>query len=403
MRRRRLRYTKMLDRNDIKEMKSIIPDFEVMGAFNPGACGVDGGYVLFLRVPEAPRSRVEKGSRYQPIYCSPRFEFEDGRIKLDGDKPKVAVDEFTLRRDCRLDDERGIHLNDDTYRLPTISFIRRAWSPDGRSIEKIEEGLAIPASSLTMHEEYGLEDPKIVRMEGKTPKRIDPEGNKYGEKEYVVSSVAPSSTHGIVTVFRETDDLRNFSKPWIVTLPECKDTFPFPEKINGRYWEVARPSKGSLTKKQSIYLGYSDDLGSWGGFRVLMSCRDGCFDSDGIGPSAPAIKTERGWLIIYHGVRNKIYRNGVVLMDDKLRITARSRRPLFERRRFDDDETPGITFVSAAALEDGGNRPENKTLRVFGGEGDKYPFSAEIPLSDVFDSLEYFDKREYHAATPTMA
>jgi predicted GH43/DUF377 family glycosyl hydrolase len=373
----RVKYNIMMNPKDIENITSCIPGFEVAAAFNPAAWKINDGYVLFLRVQEVPIIRNEKPKHINPTYCSPRYEFEGGRIKLKENRPSVTVDEFTLR-ECSLDDPKGgIHLRDGSYRLSTISLIRRAHSHNGRAIDKIDDEPVIPPSSLTTHEEYGQEDPKLVSIDG----------------EYILSTVGPSR-YGIVTIFRRTGDLDNFSDPWLVTLPGCKDTFPLPEKIRGEYWRVERPSRDGLTKRESIYVSSSPDLRHWGDFRVLMSCRDDMFDSDGIGPSAPAIRTERGLLLIYHGRKHKFhYSNGAVLMDDNFRVKARSKRPLIElRRSLGSDEFPGITYVSAAILEDGGDKPESKILRVFGGAGDKCPFSAEIPLSNVFDSLEYAEE-----------
>ena len=59
---------------------------------------------------------------------------------------------------------------------------------------------------------------------------------------------------------------------------------------------------------------------NWGNHKVLLPARrGGWWDANKIGLSPPPIETERGWLIIYHGVRHhasgSIYRLGLALMD----------------------------------------------------------------------------------------
>jgi predicted GH43/DUF377 family glycosyl hydrolase len=47
-----------------------------------------------------------------------------------------------------------------------------------------------------------------------------------------------------------------------------------------------------------------------------MGPRPGCWDSVKIGIAAPPIKTDKGWLLIYHGVsKTATYRLGAVLLD----------------------------------------------------------------------------------------
>jgi hypothetical protein len=71
-----------------------------------------------------------------------------------------------------------------------------------------------------------------------------------------------------------------------------------------------------------MWISYSPDLKHWGGHRVMLEARrGGWWDANKIGLCSPFIETEKGWLAIYHGVRQtaagSIYRLGLALFDLK--------------------------------------------------------------------------------------
>jgi predicted GH43/DUF377 family glycosyl hydrolase len=74
-----------------------------------------------------------------------------------------------------------------------------------------------------------------------------------------------------------------------------------------------------------IYLAFSDDLHHWTDHVCIMKPKFD-WETTKIGGGAQPIKTEKGWLIIYHGVDEKLsYRLGVALLDlnDPTRVIAR--------------------------------------------------------------------------------
>src|SRR5512142_3447514 len=69
-----------------------------------------------------------------------------------------------------------------------------------------------------------------------------------------------------------------------------------------------------------MWISYSLDLRHWGSHKVMLEARRGAWwDANKIGLSPPPIETPRGWLTIYHGVRQTcagcIYRLGLALFD----------------------------------------------------------------------------------------
>ena len=83
--------------------------------------------------------------------------------------------------------------------------------------------------------------------------------------------------------------------------------------------------------RPGIALSRSSDLTNWSAAETVMEPRSGAWwDSLRIGIGPPLLKTERGWLLIYHGVKETVagalYRVGAALLDldDPTRVIGRS-------------------------------------------------------------------------------
>ena len=106
----------------------------------------------------------------------------------------------------------------------------------------------------------------------------------------------------------------------------------FEEQINGQYYCLHRPSSVFLGGN-FIWLASSPDLKHWGNHQCILRTRKGRWDSARVGAGAAPIKTEAGWLEIYHGAdAQHRYCLGAVLLDlnDPSIVLARSEEPLFE-------------------------------------------------------------------------
>jgi hypothetical protein len=69
-----------------------------------------------------------------------------------------------------------------------------------------------------------------------------------------------------------------------------------------------------------MWISYSPDLRHWGSHKIILAARrGGWWDANKIGLCSPPIETPKGWLTIYHGVRQtasgSIYRLGLALFD----------------------------------------------------------------------------------------
>ena len=96
----------------------------------------------------------------------------------------------------------------------------------------------------------------------------------------------------------------------------------FPERINGRYAMMSRPSDNGHTPFGDIFLSYSPDMKYWGEHRCLMKVApftESAWQCTKIGAGSVPVLTDEGWLIFYHGVINTCrgyrYSMGAAILD----------------------------------------------------------------------------------------
>ncbi len=160
--------------------------------------------------------------------------------------------------------------------------------------------------------------------------------------------------HGIVLDLGKTKDFKEFERIEIVSQPDTKAGALFPRKINNKFAMFVRPTYG-----ESIWIAYSNDLIYWGHSRAIVTPRPGYWDSYRIGASVPPIKTDNGWLEIYHGVRmtagGPIYHAGSVLLDleNPSKIVARCDEPILSPRENYEriGDVNNVVFASGAIVE----------------------------------------------------
>lgn len=332
-----------------RDAEPLAPGFEIIGTFNAGAVRVGEEVLLLVRVAERPLP--EPGC---VAYAA--WDPETGGVtarQLPLDTPGLD-----------LSDPRVVCLHGQVL-LSSISHIRIARSRDGVRFSMEEEAAIAPEGLL---EEYGVEDPRITPIDGR----------------FIVNYSAISSV-GISTVLAETQDFRSFRRLGAGFCPDNKDVAVFPERIGGLYVAFHRPSSG-FSPRPAMWLATSPDLVHWGNHTYLMGPRRGEWDSSRIGCGAVPIKTEKGWLEIYHGVdRNGVYSLGCVLLDleDPSKVLARSREPVlrpeapYEREGF----VPNVCFACGAVETDDGR------LLVYYGGADTVVCGAETSVEELLSGL----------------
>ncbi len=324
-------------------------EYEVVGAFNPGAVRFNDEIILLMRVAE--RCPPSRGVARIPIYRFPK----------EGPRPDVL--EFdTSDPDVELKDTRSILYKGREY-LSSMSHLRLARSRDGIQFSVSPEPTLFPDGPA---EAYGLEDARISRVE---------------DTYYINFTVV--SRDGWSTALASTKDFTSFRRLGIVFHPENKDASIFPEKIGGKYFALHRPNNSTFGKP-SIWISESEDLLHWGNHRCILTPRENEWEAERIGGGPPPIKTERGWLEIYHGAGQKGYALYALLMDldDPARIVARGSQPLFvpqeeyERKGFFGN----VVFCNGAVEQDG-------KLYIYYGAADETCCLATATVEEILSAL----------------
>ena len=161
--------------------------------------------------------------------------------------------------------------------------------------------------TLINNESGGVEDPRITEIEG----------------EYAITySAYHGSTKNRVRVsLAITKDFSSVKRFGPMLDQDMRNVVIFPEKIEGKYAALFRPN--DVTKGDTggaytqIRLGYTEDLehGKWqiSTDPVMKTGGGPSAFSDKIGPGAPPIRTKKGWINIFHGVRSTMDGNPYVL------------------------------------------------------------------------------------------
>jgi len=347
---RRLHNACLLRPEDVEPSR---PDFQVLGVFNPGAVERGNEVLLMVRVAEAP---AETREGYVAL---PRWDPDDG-LTVDW-LPEDAVEPEDLRV-VLLKAERRL-------RLTTVSHLRVLRCPDGREVGE-EVGRFTP---WTEWEQYGVEDPRIVRIDGR----------------FYFTYVAVSE-HGAATALASTEDFGAFERHGIIFPPENKDVVLFPERIGGDYVALHRPNPRMQFSAPGMWLARSPDLVNWGAHTPLYAGA-APWETGRIGAGAPPIATERGWLEVYHGMAVSAgpgvvgtYSAGLLLLDldEPGKVLCGAREPIltpdagFEREGF----VPSVVFPTGIVRRD-------EVLQVYYGAADTAVGLVEFSLDELMSTI----------------
>jgi predicted GH43/DUF377 family glycosyl hydrolase len=202
---------------------------------------------------------------------------------------------------CRVEDRRGIS---------HLCAARSANGVDGWVID--DKPTLWPDPEHYPEEFWGIEDPRITFV---------PELG-----QYVVAYTA-FGRGGPGVALALTRDFVAFERLGLVMQPDDKDAALLPRRFGGNFALIHRPMTDSGAH---AWVSYSPDLRNWGTHKLMLGARKGgWWDANKVGLSPPLVETPRGWLMIYHGVRQNaagsLYRLGLALfaLDDPEKLLAR--------------------------------------------------------------------------------
>lgn len=238
-----------------------------------------------------------------------------------------------------------------------LSNLMVARSADGLTDWTVEPHRGIHADPSRFEERWGVEDPRITRIDG----------------TYYVVYVGYSEG-GPLICLATTTDFESFERHGVLMPPEDKDSALFPFRFGDRWALIHRPVPTTVGLAAHIWLSWSPDLRYWGDGQILLHARaGGLWDANKVGLGPPPLHTDRGWLICYHGVRvtasGSIYRAGLALLDldDPCTVLGRTDEWVFGPKEPYErgGDVPGVVFPTGWVLDEDGD-----TVRMYYGAAD---------------------------------
>jgi predicted GH43/DUF377 family glycosyl hydrolase len=248
------------------------------------------------------------------------------------------------------------------------SHLTLAFSDDGYHFTVQDSPWAVPSSDpyYEVYERYGIEDPRVTWIDG----------------SFYITYTA-YGPHGPRVGIGRTKDFDHFERICLATEVDNKDAVLFPEKIGDYYAMLDRPA-GMGAREGSIWITCSPDLIHWGRARAILTPEPG-WGSSKLGASTPPVKTEQGWLVLYHGVRGtaggRLYRIGALLLDldDPEKLLGYTDHFLFgpEEHYERVGDVPNVVFPCGIIVEDDGS------VKMYYGAADTCIGMAEAKLEDI--------------------
>jgi len=224
-------------------------------------------------------------------------------------------------------------------------------------------------------EEFGCEDPRIAPI----------------DDVFFVTYTA-FSRQGPRIALASTTDFTHFEKHGLVGPDrDDKDFVLFPERVGGKLVMLHRldskiqiayfDNLAELVDSREFWRSYVTHIND---FELISPQYPWEEWKVGVGPSP--IRTERGWLVLYHGVNSqRVYRVGAVLLDldEPAKILARTSEPILEPEMEYEKRgiVPNVVFPTGGVILDG-------DLLVYYGGADRVSCLAKTPIRDFLEALE---------------
>jgi len=332
-----------------KDLIASTSELQIISLLNPGVFVFEQKTWLLVRVAESIAQK--EGVIFFPI------------INLLG---KVEIIEIPLNDpDLIATDARVINYKGLDY-LTTISHLRLLCSEDGINFYEPKDNSLLIGSGIL--EQFGIEDCRVSKL----------------NDTYYLTYTAVSE-NGVGVGLRTTKDWKNFDKKGVIFPPHNKDCAIFEELINGKYYALHRPSSPQIGGN-FIWLSESPDGIHWGNHKCIIKTRHGLWDSARVGAGAAPIKTEKGWLEIYHGANPEHqYCLGAFLMDltDPSIIIARTLDPIMVPQ-----ENYELSGFFGYVVFTNGHVVDGDRLTIYYGAADEFVCGAEFSIKEILSKLQ---------------
>ncbi len=260
-----------------------------------------------------------------------------------------------------------------------VSYIGYASSSDGVHFDWRDEPFIDADAPF---DRYGAEDARISKID-----------DTFLITYTALSEPAFGATDGVRIGLATTKDFRTVVKHGVVGPPvRDKDAVIFPERIGGKIGMLHRVVPNvQLVWFDSLDQLYNPPASFWENHMahleesVVMGPLPG-WEEKKVGAGPTPLKTDEGWLMVYHGVdQNHVYRAGLALLDldDPSTVIARLPYPVFEPKT----EWELFGDVNNVVFPEG-NFIRNGTVHLYYGAADLVIGHAQAKLSDLLAALK---------------
>ncbi|MDB4992938.1 MAG: glycosidase [Myxococcaceae bacterium] len=336
----------------------------VLGAFNPGLTRLaNGNLLLMVRVAEALREPVAE-DHVRAI------RWTEGGYVLDA-YPLASVD---------MTDPRQFSLRGSAHRVLALTSL--SWllpvelTADGRAIVCVHYERAIAPTAS--YEEYGVEDARISKVDGL----------------WYMTACSVSAERHCTTLHVSSDGL-DFAPQGIVLDHQNKDMVLFEGKVAGKFVALTRPlgevyfaypEASAYASGPAIHLATSPDALHWKPCdRPGIRPRKRSTSSMKVGGGSPPIRTDAGWLVVYHGVEAHetigIYRSFCALLDleDPSQVLHLADEPLLEANPALTETMKDLMYLPTPVVFSSGIADGGDHYIVASGEADLACRITHIP------------------------
>lgn len=269
----------------------------------------------------------------------------------------------------------GAIYHDGTYILmmdaTTVDDIHRLWiarSKDGYHFVPDKEPVKMPKAD-PFHPEMNTYDPRITQI---------------GDIYYIMYA-SDLEQNDVRLGLLKTKDFEHFERVCTASELGNRNGALFPEKYKDLYFRLDRPF-GNELDPCSMWMSFSPDLIYWGQSRPVMYQGKPFKDGFKMGAGAVPIKTEKGWLEIYHTVSTTcngfIYRLKACLLDleQPWNVVGYTDFILWPEHDYEmKGRVMNVVFTCNALADEAGN------LKIYYGAADTNIGLAEGNVNELVD------------------
>ncbi len=209
---------------------------------------------------------------------------------------------------------------------------------------------------------------------------------------------AVDTPHGVRGGIAVTDDFERYE--FIsMSAPDNRNMVLLPDRIGDRAVRLERPFPvygRPEAETFDIWIADSTDLIRWGNHDLVLGVEDVPFSNGKIGPGAPPVRTEKGWLTLFHATDvdpsrgkngweetwKKRYTVGIMLLDldNPAKVIGLSRAPLMAPEapyEVDEGFRTSVLFPGGMILEPDGE------VKIYYGAADTVECLATASVDDL--------------------